>query len=420
MRMKCFLLYVPVLGMSAAACGEAAVSHTPVETEDDAGAIPFKPAGESAAPDPGLSGPFPVGVMTVDLLDENRKGSAVDGARFLRTEIWYPAMTSARGAETWSYDFKEEGDDPNIDLGDGLDGFKTAEIAPLQSDAVRDAPIDDRFGPYPVVLFSHGAYSTRFHYIYLTVHLASHGYIVAAPDHSGNTLWDMIRDGADMLEAASSIFDRAEDLRFVRDQLLALSETPGHVLFQQVDTTEPAGVGGHSLGGLSALMAAQNHDEISFPVALAPLADPRLLSLLEVDLESFKEPVMFLGSVTDQTLSYGDQYCAYLGLGSDDKYLFELEGGGHFSFSEACRVEVNRPPEDVDAGIVKDGCNPSDSPPFEPVQQAVRHYTAALYNRYLRHSAGTETYLADMDSPPFDSVNFYIGQELPDWPDGCP
>jgi hypothetical protein len=409
-----------VLGMYLASCGDVASSPPPSAPGVDAGAIPFAPAGEGSAPDPMLPGPFPVGVMTVDLLDESREGTAVSGDRFLRTEIWYPAMPSARGAETWSYDFKEEGDDPNIDLGDELDGLEAAGIAPLQSGAVRDAPIDNRFGPYPVVLFSHGAYSTRFHYSYLTVHLASHGFIVAAPDHSGNTLWDMIRDGMDLLEAASSLFDRAEDLLFVRNQLVALGETRGHALFRQIETVGPAGVVGHSLGGLAALMAAQQYDELSFYVALAPLADPDLLWLLDIQPEGYGEPAMILGSMTDETLPYADQYCAYLRLGSDDKYLFELTGGGHFSFSEECNIDIENPPEDGDAGITKDGCDPSEEVPFETAQRAVKHYAAAFCNRYIRHSTGTETYLVDRDEPPFDTVNFYIGQELPDWPGGCP
>src|SRR4029453_210756 len=50
----------------------------------------FKGGANSAAPDPLLAGPYPVGVTTITFVDPARD-------RPLRTEIWYPAGESARG-----------------------------------------------------------------------------------------------------------------------------------------------------------------------------------------------------------------------------------------------------------------------------------------------------------------------------------
>ena len=42
-------------------------------------------------------------------------------------------------------------------------------------------------GPFPLVVYSHGSGGLRFIASDYTEAIASHGYIVAAPDHTGNT-----------------------------------------------------------------------------------------------------------------------------------------------------------------------------------------------------------------------------------------
>src|SRR5262249_56282777 len=62
---------------------------------------------------------------------------------------------------------------------------------PVMRDAVRDA--GPRPGSYPLVMFSHGFGGHRRQSTFLCTHLASHGYVVAACDHTGNTLFDVAR-----------------------------------------------------------------------------------------------------------------------------------------------------------------------------------------------------------------------------------
>ena len=85
-----------------------------------------------AQEDPAKAGPFPIIVETRAYRDDARN-------RPLRTEIWRPS-------------------------------------APMRS---------------PVVLFSHGFAGTRLQSKFICSHLASHGYVVAAPDHAGNTFLDL-------------------------------------------------------------------------------------------------------------------------------------------------------------------------------------------------------------------------------------
>src|SRR4051812_48308152 len=118
--------------------------------------------------DPFSRGPHAVGVRTVDLSDTAR-------SRYLPTEVWYPATSAYAGQDT---------SESTMDHYDLLPGFP-----PLKQSAVRDAAAAQ--GHFPVVMFSHGFGGHRRQSTFLCTHLASHGYVVAAMDHTGNTVTDM-------------------------------------------------------------------------------------------------------------------------------------------------------------------------------------------------------------------------------------
>ena len=58
--------------------------------------------------------------------------------------------------------------------------------------ALRDAAPAD-LSPCPLVVFSHGNSGLRRQSTFLTTHLASWGFVVAAPDHTGNTFEEMMQ-----------------------------------------------------------------------------------------------------------------------------------------------------------------------------------------------------------------------------------
>src|SRR2546429_3475817 len=111
--------------------------------------------------DPFIRGRFTVGVRTTE---------AVDAARDRRfpCEIWYPAAAQHAGQ----------------DLAAANSDVFTLPGRPLtrRQLAVRDAAALP--GSYPLVVLSHASGSHRRGYTFLTTHLASHGYLVAALDHS--------------------------------------------------------------------------------------------------------------------------------------------------------------------------------------------------------------------------------------------
>jgi len=110
-------------------------------------------------------------------------------------------------------------------------------------------PRDD--GHYPIVVFSHGAYSSKDEYDLVLDHWASHGYVVIAATHGDSTALGVQRGDP---EAGNAWVDRMADLTFLLDQLAVLSEQVKG-LEGKPDPTRVAATG-HSLGALTALALA--------------------------------------------------------------------------------------------------------------------------------------------------------------------
>ena len=92
----------------------------------------------------------------------------------------------------------------------------------------------------PVVVYSHGHQGYAEASSFLAEHLASHGWVVVAPDHTGNTTFD----GSD--RDTSIYYDRPHDLRATLDALAA------GILVSPAPNTSTVAVAGHSFGGYSA------------------------------------------------------------------------------------------------------------------------------------------------------------------------
>jgi predicted dienelactone hydrolase len=313
-------------------------------------------AGVAQAPDPLLPGPYPVGVTTVTFEDAARE-------RPLRTEIWYPAGESARGL-------------PPSPIGDF-----DATLAPLLAGsrvplvAVRDAPISPD-APFPLVAFSHGNGGIRFQNTFQVERLASHGFVVVAPDHTGNTLLDL---GADPMSA----LNRPLDISFLYDTLTAETAESGGPFEGWVDTSRPFGVTGHSFGAFTSLAVASMDPRVG---AALPMAAPGAVS------PSYTAPTLLMLATEDKTIdedlnqAIRDVYDALPG----PRWLLEVIDAGHYSFTIACLTG---------SGLGDgDGCGEgerfADGSEFtftdaELVWEIVDAYSVALFGRYLK---GIEEY----------------------------
>jgi dienelactone hydrolase len=117
----------------------------------------------------------------------------------------------------------------------------------------------------PLIVFSHSSGGGRRQSTFLCTHLASHGYVVAAMDHSELVVPEMARKDGETSEQKSArteawIANRVPDIRFLLDHLLETAKlNPTRI-----------GIVGHSFGGWTALAAPEVERRIGAVVALAP------------------------------------------------------------------------------------------------------------------------------------------------------
>lgn len=204
--------------------------------------------------DPFERGGFPVGVATATAIDPSRDDRA------LRFEIWYPASEEYAGRDL---------------AAECRDTYEVFPGFPMGAQsAVRDAA--RRSGRRPLVFFSHGFGGHRRQSTFLCTHLASHGYVVASVDHSGNTTADLlqllmsVQMGAPLPDTSALVGEfvvaRPSDVTFGLDRLLddslggfANGIDPGRI-----------GIAGHSFGGWTALVVAARDRRIRAALPLAP------------------------------------------------------------------------------------------------------------------------------------------------------
>lgn len=163
--------------------------------------------------------PFAVGRFPVDVLTQQVPDRARD--RLFPCEVWYPHQVEA------------------------------------------DAPTARR----PLVVYSHQAGGNRRSATFLCAHLASHGYVVAAMDHSEVVQPSPSVEGESETSRATRIqriiADRVPDVLVLLDHLLAGADDL-HFDAQRI------GLVGHSFGGWTALATPDVDQRVCAVVAMAP------------------------------------------------------------------------------------------------------------------------------------------------------
>lgn len=327
----------------------------------------------------------PVGVRTV-VEDE------------LSVEVWYPATD------------REEAPEEVVDFTDFLsDEFMErlgADITiPLvQTVAMRDLPVRKGEEAWPVVVFSHGFPGNRLQSTELTVHLASRGYVVVAPDHWGRhtsdvlpCIWDPALDGCDLSAFVGD--DPAPDqIDEALDWLQRASEDKDDPLYERVDLSR-LGLFGHSAGGRT---TATFGDEETRFTALLPMAGSAPVTR--------DVPVLNLVGECDGVIPVEDTRESH--DASTNARWLGIEAAGHHAFSDICALGLADLARDELQGrddvnttllggmitLVGDGC-PGETPSvdvcesFTPLDEGFdisRHYIAAWFDEHLNGGPSTE------------------------------
>jgi predicted dienelactone hydrolase len=238
-------------------------------------------------------GPYGVGVTTIELDDTSRPTAANhefpgSNDRKLTTEIWYPTTL-------------------------------------VSADATRDAPVDVGDAPYPLIVFSHGLSALRTLYAGYGKHLASHGYIVAAPDYP---LSNLTSPGGPRLNA---VLEQPKDLSFVIDKMLEINAIDGNRFKGAIDP-DRIGATGHSLGAMTTFMSIYGPDRDARIKAALPFETPGCF-FPESYVGDASVPVLFT-SGTDDLITPPSSATHVYDIANAPRYLVSIKGADHTRFAE--------------------------------------------------------------------------------------
>ena len=336
--------------------------------------------------DPFSRGPYPVGVRSHEPTDAAR-------ARPLPVELWYPAGEAARDRDVAP---------ATRDSYELLPGFPA-----VWQEAVRDAVPRD--GRYPLILFSHGFGGHRRQSTFFCTHLASHGYVVAAVDHTGNTITDMMQlmlqiAGGGSLPDFGNVLDdfiakRPDDVVFLLDAMLGDLDPDIAAL---IDPSR-IGMSGHSFGGWTTLKIAAREPRVGAALPLAPAggwthmpAEP-LRRSLDFDWPR-PVPTTYLVAERDSLLPLrGMRELHERTPGA--KRLFVLHNADHMHFCDRVE-EVHEmframPPPGAFADVARHTPPISELAPGEHAYQFTRGLGLAHFDAVLRGDAAATALLDD-------------------------
>jgi predicted dienelactone hydrolase len=272
---------------------------------------------------PEPSGPYGIGRVGYAWTDAARPdpNSTVPGAhRALMVYLWYPTSKSASGPmEPYLPGAKQMDGDPNIQhamLENYGNLWPMIVAGTIRSHVIDNAPIAGMPKRFPLVLFSHGLGGTGFEYTSLIEELVSHGYVVAAIEHTYTASAVVFPDGRvvgphqdiepagltpqqrmqRMMDTAGLLIRQgAEDHLFVLNKLTELNQSvaQGFLLAGRLDLNHLAAMG-HSAGGGFATGACQLDPRFHACVSLDGEMPPVMAFPEFPDGKGFQQPVLLL------------------------------------------------------------------------------------------------------------------------------
>lgn len=351
-----------------AACAPPPLTPPPLPQPSTSGPNPdlAPQAGVAAYSD---AGPYAVGVTTVDI-EPNR-----------RAEIWYPAApSSAAGHTKETYYIKDF-------LSPFMQALLPADVnPPFLTDAYRGLPISGD-GPFPLVLFSHGASGYRLQSTFLTTHLASWGFVVISPDY--------FERGLQSLLGSSPAPGRTDDDVANLAVNAAIAANDAGPLAGSIDTSRVFPVGHSAGGGTSTRIAGSRTDVMSW-ISLAGGVRPTASPIPDA-LNDPAKSVLWMGGANDGVAQPQSMQDAFDYTAGPRKLVF-IPGAGHNNaFTDICEIARDQggviglairaglPVPDALIGLGQDGCNAPNTNSFD-VWPITRHFVTAE----LRFEAGID------------------------------
>jgi predicted dienelactone hydrolase len=372
-------------------------------------------------------GTFEVGVRTIEITNPNQFDPATQATkdRKLTVEVWYPSKANINEAKT-SYE--------NV--------TRTGIKFSIQADAFRDAEVltQNNEAKFPLVVISHGYTGYRTLMFYLAEHLASHGYIVAAIDHTDSTNAEVDMKSNPFGGFFSTLLNRSRDQQFTLNYLT----TKSHFASTTIDKNK-AGLIGYSMGGYGAVNTVggcYNFTEATSS-AITGIKDPeqvkKIMALLnscaggqyqnvKVDskwqavvamapwggqhnlfnkqaLAKVTTPILYVSGDLDDVSGYDGITSLYEKTGSNNKYLLTYQNARHNiaphpapSLAKTSELDIGHYYEPAWSSMVLNNNN--------------KHFILAMMDCYLKQDQDKCSYLGLSGNSNQKPVN---GQEQKPW-----
>jgi len=266
----------------------------------------------------------------------------------------------------------------------------------------------------PSLPFTHGNQGLGMQSFSLTEHLASHGFVVVAPNHEGNTIFDSPSDE----EVAQISLDRPLDIVYAMQQIISSNAQPENDFFEAIDL-EAIGISGHSFGGYTTILLAGADVDVSaaqarcdagtpgdifcpyltywdseenikrpaganvFKAALA-LAHGGYAAFGDEGMAKVDMPVMLMGGSLDD-FTFNELRPTYDALPLP-KYKIEIERAGHMSFTDICRADLPVPD-------LEELCDPEVFLDIDRAFFIINVYATAYFRYYLKDDQPMAAYL---------------------------
>jgi predicted dienelactone hydrolase len=326
-RLLVLVALIPALVSTA--CGEAKKSTPPPTFTGD-------------------PGPYRVGHVSYLVSDAARSNRPV------AISVWYPADAAAITAATPGAAY------PFYPLKSSTPSSTSAEWEALGYDPAYEQGATSPSAPFPLVVLSPGWNFPSWLHVGLAARLATHGFITAVIDHTGDG--NIFGVGATSLQ--EGMFQRPRDLSFAITELVTRNGTPGALLHGAIDPSRIA-VGGHSLGGYAGFALAGGDDSVcdalsavgadggAVSTTCAPtLVDTRVGALISIEgsswgmrfgeLARIPVPSLLMGrTVAALATSEGTPYETFLArphaaIQRPDSYRVDVERTAHATFTNIC------------------------------------------------------------------------------------
>jgi dienelactone hydrolase len=299
-RTRQWALWVTAIVLAATACGSSDDNAEPA-------AVNTATTASTDAATYATTGPFKVGYTTLRMGDRD-------------VDVWYPADAAAiAGKPKATYD-------QTSPLPENLKSFVPKEFNTVVTMAAFSDVAGSTKGPFPVVLFSHGATAYRMASSGLSAGIASWGFVVVSADYLERGVVTQLPGQAPLT------LDPARDRRLMLASLDLVTEEndrSASVLNGIVDQTRVAAVG-HSAGGTTAFDALTD-PRVKVAVGWAP-AGPSATPA--------EKPTMIIGAANDLSVTPAQLAETYGSLPAPKRRI-QIGNAGHNSFTDLCVVTEN-------------------------------------------------------------------------------